>query len=116
MTSLLKSSPKVVPANPQIGPTVAAQALAATHTIPPYPSLGIRFGHEGAVRLRIAIDEQGNATAAEVETSSGYQELDSAAIAWVKAHRRYQPAMQGGRAVSSATEAVVTFRLNQIRG
>jgi len=68
------------------------------------------------VRLRIAIDEQGNATAAEVETSSGYQELDSAAIAWVKAHWRYQPAMQGGRAVSSATEAVVTFRLNQIRG
>jgi protein TonB len=92
------------------------RALAATHTIPPYPPLGVRLAHEGTTRLKIAVDEQGNVVSADVVQSSGHEELDSAAIAWVKAHWRYQPAMQEGHAVTATTEAVVTFRLNQAHG
>jgi protein TonB len=90
--------------------------MANTHTIPPYPPMGIRLGHEGTVRLAIQLDEQGNVIAAQVIASSGYEELDAAAVAWVKSHWRYQPAMRDGQPVPATTRAAVTFRLNQIRG
>ena len=98
------------------GPTVGPLAMANTHTIPPYPPMGIRLGHEGTVRLAIQLDEQGNVIAAQVIASSGYEELDAAAVAWVKSHWRYQPAMRDGQPVPATTRAAVTFRLNQIRG
>ena len=53
--------------------------------------------------------------AAELQSSSGHSELDDAAIAWLKAHWRYTPAMQSGKAVPSNTSVVVTFRLDQVR-
>jgi outer membrane biosynthesis protein TonB len=43
--------------------------------------------------------------------SSGYERLDEAAAAWVVRHWRYEPAMEGGRAIESRVEAVLTFRL-----
>ena len=98
------------------GPTLPIRAIASTHTIPPYPPLGVRLAHEGATRLKIAVDEQGNVVSAEVVQSSGHEELDIAAVAWVRTHWRYQPAMQAGHPVSATTEAVVTFRLNQAHG
>ena len=102
--------------SPPLGPTLGVRAITSTHTIPPYPPLGVRLAHEGTTRLKIAVDEQGNVVSAEVVQSSGHDELDIAAVAWVKAHWRYQPAMEAGHAVSGTTEAVVTFRLNQVRG
>jgi protein TonB len=102
--------------NPPLGVALAARGITATHTIPPYPPMGVRLGHEGTVRVVIALDEAGNVISAQVETSSGYQELDAAAVAWVKSHWRYQPAMRDGQPVPATTRAAVTFRLNQIRG
>lgn len=102
--------------NPPLGAALAARGIVATHTIPPYPPMGIRLGHEGTVRVVIALDEAGNVISAQVETSSGYQELDAAAVAWVKSHWRYQPALRDGQPVPATTRAAVTFRLNQIRG
>jgi protein TonB len=105
--------PRIIP---PVGPTLPVRALAATHTIPAYPPLAIRLAHEGTTRLKIIVDEQGNVVSADVLQSSAHPELDAAAVAWVKAHWRYQPAMQDGHAVSATTEAVVTFRLDQPRG
>jgi TonB family protein len=51
-----------------------------------------------------------------VVSSSGHADLDEAAVAWVKSHWRYQPAMQNGGAVPATTNAVVTFTLNQLHG
>ncbi len=103
-----------VPTQP--GPTLPVRALADTHTIPPYPPLGIRLAHEGTTRLKISVDEQGNVVSAEVVQSSGHEELDAAAIAWVKSHWRYQPATQDGHTISGVTNAIVTFRLDQAHG
>lgn len=103
-----------VPAQPE--PTLPVRALADTHTIPPYPPLALRLAHAGTVRLRITVDEQGNVVSANVLQSSGHDELDAAAVAWVKSHWRYQPAMQDGHAASGMTNAIVTFRLDQARG
>ena len=99
-----------------VGPTIGARAIADTHTIPPYPTLGMRLGHEGIVQLRIVVDEQGRVVAAQVESSSGYAELDDAAVAWVQSRWRYQPAMQDGRPVSATLHVAVKFHLNSARG
>jgi protein TonB len=101
---------------PVSGPTLSARGIAETHTIPPYPMIAIRLGHEGTVRLAISLDEDGNVVTAQVERSSGYQELDAAAVMWVRSHWRYQPAMRDGQRVPATVPAMVTFRLDQIRG
>ena len=98
------------------GPTLPLRALASTHTIPPYPPLGIRLAHQGTAKLRITVDEHGDVVSADLIQSSGHEELDAAAVAWVKAHWRYQPAVQDGHPVSATTDAVVMFRLDQTRG
>ncbi|HEX3945333.1 MAG TPA: energy transducer TonB [Rhizomicrobium sp.] len=110
------SSGPISPVGPTAGPTLPVRALASTHTIPPYPPMAMRFGYEGTVRLRIAVDEQGNVFSADVLNSSGHTDLDDAAVSWVKSHWRYQPAVQNGNAVPATTNAVVTFRLNQLHG
>jgi periplasmic protein TonB len=106
----------IIPVEPTTGSALPVRAMASTHTIPPYPPMAVRFGYEGTVRLRIAVDERGNVISAKVLNSSGHSDLDEAAVGWVKAHWRYEPAMQNGIAVPAATNAAVTFRLNQLRG
>jgi protein TonB len=109
------SNGKQNPVAPIPGPTLPARGIAGTHTIPHYPMLALRLGHAGNVRLKLTVDEQGRVVAAELLNSSGHDELDDAAIAWVKAHWRYTPALQNGTAVESSMSVVVTFRLDQAR-
>lgn len=100
--------------SPPVPPVVtAASGLSATHTIPGYPPLDRRLGHEGTVRLTLSIDALGAVSGAAVERSSGYDGLDAAAVAWVKAHWRYKPATRDGIPSSTTVEADVTFRLTQ---
>jgi protein TonB len=93
-----------------------AMAIPGTHTIPDYPALDRRLNHEGTVSLLIFIDANGAITGASVTQSSGYDGLDAAAIAWVKAHWRYKPAMRGGAAIPSTARASVVFHLTTGRG
>ncbi len=90
-----------------------ASAVAETHTIPSYPALDRRLNHQGTVLLTVMIDAQGNVSDASVAKSSGYDGLDAAAVAWVKEHWRYKPAMHNGSAVAATARAEVTFRLTQ---
>jgi protein TonB len=108
--------PEIGSGNPPLGPTAGPIAIGETHTIPPYPMIAIRLGHEGTVRLAISLDQGGNVVSAQVERSSGYQELDAAAVTWVRSHWLYQPAMRDGQHVPATVPAMVTFRLDQIRG
>ncbi|HTQ15108.1 MAG TPA: energy transducer TonB [Rhizomicrobium sp.] len=101
------------PGNTQADNFVTASAIAATHTIPSYPALDRRLGHEGTVLLAIWIGVDGNVSQATVARSSGFPGLDQAAIDWVKAHWRYKPATKNGAAVPSSTQASVAFRLVQ---
>jgi protein TonB len=93
-----------------------ARAIASTHTIPMYPPIAARLSEQGSVRLTLDIDEQGYVTDAAVIGSSGYSALDAAAIAWVKAHWRYAPALRDGVPIRSSTNAIVTFRLTDRQG
>ena len=106
--------PRVASLNPPVTPPIIVtppRAIMATHTIPDYPPVSRRLGEQGMLRLRLAIGADGAVEDARVETSSGYRRLDDAAIQWVKAHWRYEPAMQGPKAIPSTATADVTFRL-----
>ena len=46
-----------------------------------------------------------------VRAARGHQRLDDAAVLWVKAHWRYEPAMQGPKPIPSTATAEVTFKL-----
>jgi protein TonB len=90
--------------------------IFGTHSTPDYPPIAARLNEQGSVRLQLGIDEQGIITDASVITSSGYEALDRAAIAWVKAHWRYAPATRDGVPIPASTSAVVTFRLTNRQG
>jgi protein TonB len=90
---------------------VGPQAIALTHTIPAYPPIDVRLNHTGNVLLKLSIDDQGVVTGATVVRSSGFDTLDSAAVAWVIAHWRYEPATKDGKPFATTRDALVTFRL-----
>src|SRR5215831_19792909 len=64
----------------------AAVAILSTHTVPPYPPVARRIGAEGKVTLRLTVSADGRVTQADVETSSGRDELDQTARQWILAH------------------------------
>ncbi len=89
----------------------AASGLTNTHTTPPYPPTAFRLGQQGTTVLAITVAADGAVSDAQIVASSGFPELDQAAVSWVKEHWRYKPAMQGGAAVPSRTQAAVKFNL-----
>lgn len=85
-----------------------AEAIAERHEFPRLPD------HQGTkreafVRLLLSITEDGAVSDAQVASTSGSTSLDSFAIAWVKEHWRYRPALRNGVAVNVTTSAVVEF-------
>jgi protein TonB len=90
-----------------------ASGVVSTHTVPPYPQEARAAAHQGTVMLQMVISAQGDVTQATVLQSSGFPELDQAAIAWVQSHWKYKPALQNGQAVPSQSQAAVKFDLKQ---
>jgi TonB family protein len=70
------------------------QPIMATHTIPPY-DMESRVAMQGTVRLRLTIGSDGAVTDAVVDKSSGWERLDAASLAHVKAHWRWKPSRKG---------------------
>jgi len=89
----------------------AAVAILSTHTVPPYPPVARRIGAEGKVTLQLTVSADGRVTQADVETSSGRDELDQTARQWILAHWAYKPALEDGVPVASHVLATVTFSL-----
>ncbi|HEY1875916.1 MAG TPA: energy transducer TonB [Rhizomicrobium sp.] len=89
----------------------AAVGILSTHTVPPYPPIAQRIGAEGKVTLRLTVSADGRVTEADVESSSGRDELDQTARQWILAHWAYKPALENGVPVVSHVLATVTFSL-----
>ncbi|HEY1707996.1 MAG TPA: TonB family protein [Rhizomicrobium sp.] len=111
-------SPVAVPepaqAPPAIAPTVL-QAVAGTHTTPPYPEMARRLGQQGQVRVHISVGADGQITRVDVAKSSGSAFLDDAARNWVLSNWRYRAATRDGAGVVSETDAIVVFDLKDLR-
>ena len=70
-----------------------------------------RLGEQGTTRLRVCVDEEGKATGVEVDGSSGFERLDSAALQAVR-RWTFQPARRGSQAVSDCVVVPINWRLD----
>lgn len=77
---------------------------------PEYPKASRQRGEEGDVVLVLSINAQGHVDSASVAESSGYQELDAAAVRAAN-KARFSPAKRGRTAVASEARVTITFRL-----
>lgn len=79
---------------------------------PPYPRVARVRAWEGAVTLAIEIRQDGTAGDIRIESSSGYQVLDQAAVDAARAWR-FNPARHNGQAVSATLKIKVEFKLTE---
>ena len=77
---------------------------------PPYPSVARRLHHEGTVTLRVTIDAAGKPSQVDVDTSSGFPELDAAAVQTLRAGQ-CEPYLDNGRPASVRAVQPLTFNL-----
>ncbi|MBP2638343.1 MAG: hypothetical protein H6Q72_4250 [Firmicutes bacterium] len=96
---------------PSADQEVDSRAYAVYKPKPVYPSEA-RLNHwEGRVIVRVLVDASGHVADARVAQSSGYAELDQAAVEGVY-RWRYKPAYRAGRPVSESRNALVNFDLD----
>lgn len=77
---------------------------------PDYPRAARQRGEQGDVVLEIDVAVDGSVAAVAVATSSGFIDLDAAALKAVKA-ARFSPAKSGDRAVASHARLTLSFKL-----
>jgi protein TonB len=92
-----QTPPPAVPKD--IGPVKLSGELSVTcseRAAPVYPTQSRRLGEQGAVLLRVELDERGYVASARIEKGSGAARLDDAALAAVRAWR-CRPAERDGK-------------------
>ncbi|QTF10840.1 energy transducer TonB [Brenneria izadpanahii] len=101
---MLKSVPN---ATPKMVSTVGCMVPA-----PDYPRKAKRLREEGEVLIRLTINANGTLGRGEVARSSGYEDLDQAAMAAVSGIR-CNPYLENGQAIAVMTVQPVTFKLSR---
>lgn len=76
---------------------------------PPYPPTLRAERAEGSVRVRIAIDVQGNPTRVDIVQSSGHREFDTTAREWIMQRWHFSPALCGGRPIARVVSTSICF-------
>jgi protein TonB len=77
---------------------------------PAYPISARRNGEEGRVLLRIHVSADGRPETVQVQSGSGVEALDAAAVT-TEQRWRFVPALQDGRAVASWLLVPIIFKL-----
>ena len=100
-------------AEPSTAPVMEAKSLSVTRRVEPvYPPASRRLDEQGAVRLRVLVDERGRPREVQIAKSSGFDRLDEAAVTAVR-RWQFSPAMRESRAVTAWTQVNVLFQLNR---
>lgn len=98
---------------PVTGPSYVAAYL---HNPPPsYPALARRMKLEGTTIVRVLVSSEGHPQSVAVETSSGVQVLDEAALEAVR-QWSFVPAKRGHKAIASEVNVPMSFRLTADTG
>lgn len=79
---------------------------------PDYPKGARQRNEEGDVALELSITEHGTVSSVSVVLSSGFADLDAAAVRAAE-RARFSPAKSGRKAISSTARMTITFRLTQ---
>ena len=90
-------------------PAFRASSCGAPH----YPANAVRDHHQGTTMLRVLIATEGTAKAIETEKTSGFAELDAAAIRSVKCWR-FTPKVKAGRALDSWAIVPIKFSMSDM--
>jgi protein TonB len=75
--------------------------------------VALRLGKEGTATLSVSVSASGTVTDATVVSSSGDDELDQAAVQWVKAHWKYKPAIRNGEPAAGTVQANVPLHIEK---
>jgi len=104
--------PTVTP-TPRPAPVKAGARLItpASELKPPYPMSRLASGEEGAVTVRLTVDERGRVTAVD-PVGRPDRAFFEAARRHLLAHWRYQPATEDGRAVATSFTVTLRFQLD----
>lgn len=120
-----ESMPEPAQATPAAPPAPAAAPLAAEPAVTPpdfraaylnnpgprYPVASRRRREQGIVMLKVRVSPAGEPEQVLVDQSSGYAELDEAALNIVKDRWRFVPARQGDRPVAAWVAVPLQFAL-----
>jgi protein TonB len=98
------------PADTQTYQSPSFNAAYLNNPAPSYPPLSRRLGEQGRVLLRVQVMEDGTAGSVELQTGSGSNRLDQAALEAVK-RWRFIPAKRGEQPVSASVVVPVRFSI-----
>lgn len=73
-----------------------------------FPPASERLGESGTVVVRVVVDERGRPASVSVHKSSGFERLDQAALAWVRA-ARFEPYKEDGVPRTFTVNAPVVY-------
>jgi protein TonB len=108
--------PKAAPPPPKADVIIPPKTNPRTPiTQPEYPTMSRRLGEEGVVVLLLTVGEDGRVTAATVDTSSGFERLDEAAVKEAMRPRlwRFVPGTVNGKAASMQFKFAVRFKIEK---
>lgn len=94
------------------GPTTGARPRYRSNPKPDYPPESRRLGHEGVVILAVAVTAEGRAASVQLQRSSGFPLLDTAAQQAVR-RWTFDPARAAGLPVAARVEVPVRFDLSR---
>jgi protein TonB len=90
--------------------TPAHVDLSQPHPQPPYPDSALTSGEQGTIFMDLYVRPSGRISRFRVSQSSGFEDLDNAAVESVL-NWRFVPAIQDGDPVSDWTTVKVVFQL-----
>jgi protein TonB len=76
-----------------------------------YPAMAIRLNHQGNTLVTISIGADGSVQNVNVAGSSGYDELDQAAVQCITNGWHFRPATQSGQPIASKKEYRIVWKL-----
>lgn len=103
------ASVQAAPPPPEMGIPFIDIAYRLAHP-PHYPMRAVEMHHEGDVIVNVTVDTRGKVLAAAVALSSGYPELDAAALAAAKSWKYHPGHHDGDVPVGGVVRVPVDFR------
>lgn len=91
---------------------VVCESRVSSKPMPRYPRISRRRGEEGIVSIKVWIDDKGNPKKVEIIKSSGFPNLDRAAVDALR-KGSFVPAMKNNKPVVSTLIQNIEFRLDK---
>jgi protein TonB len=105
-------APPPTPPAPPTDITASVDLSYQSRNPPKYPPQAIRQRHQGTVILMILVGVDGLPKDVQVDKSSGYRELDHAAVEAARKWR-FNPTIRNGQKVEGYARVPVAFSFNQ---